>query len=57
MFIGKEEGIWHLDLKNGNGSYGSGESKSPADATLTMDSKNFFDMFSGNLFTQFDQNI
>ncbi|XP_077286242.1 hydroxysteroid dehydrogenase like 2 isoform X1 [Arctopsyche grandis] len=46
---GKEEGVWYLDLKNGEGSCGQGEPPSPADATLTMDSKNFFDMFTGKL--------
>ncbi|CAG9786001.1 unnamed protein product [Diatraea saccharalis] len=46
---GKEEGIWHLDLKNGDGACGQGEPKNPPDATLTMDSKNFTDMFAGKL--------
>ncbi|XP_049869540.1 hydroxysteroid dehydrogenase-like protein 2 isoform X2 [Pectinophora gossypiella] len=46
---GKEEGVWHLDLKNGEGSCGQGEPKNPPDATLTMDSKNFADMFAGKL--------
>lgn len=46
---GKEEGIWHIDLKNGEGSCGQGEPKHTADATLTMDSTNFADMFSGKL--------
>lgn len=46
---GKEEGIWHIDLKNGDGTCGQGEPKNPPDATLTMDSKNFTDMFAGKL--------
>ncbi|XP_011638942.1 hydroxysteroid dehydrogenase-like protein 2 [Pogonomyrmex barbatus] len=46
---GKESGIWFLDLKNGNGSTGKGEPSQPADATLTMDSENFYAMFSGKL--------
>ncbi|KAI5652067.1 short chain dehydrogenase domain-containing protein [Phthorimaea operculella] len=46
---GKEEGVWHLDLKTGDGSCGQGEPKNPPDATLTMDSKNFADMFAGKL--------
>ncbi|XP_058806430.1 hydroxysteroid dehydrogenase-like protein 2 [Phymastichus coffea] len=47
---GDEAGIWYLDLKNGKGSLGKGEPpNSPADATLTMDSANFFAMFSGKL--------
>lgn len=45
---GDESGTWYLDLKNGKGQCGRGEGPSKADATLTMDSKNFFDMFSGN---------
>jgi len=47
IFIGKESGIWFLDLKNGKGATGKGEPSQPADATLTMDSDNFFAMFSG----------
>ncbi|XP_032522736.2 hydroxysteroid dehydrogenase-like protein 2 isoform X1 [Danaus plexippus] len=46
---GKEEGIWHLDLKNGDGACGQGEPKHAPDATLTMDSTNFADMFAGKL--------
>ncbi|XP_050346164.1 hydroxysteroid dehydrogenase-like protein 2 isoform X2 [Nymphalis io] len=46
---GKEEGVWHLDLKNGEGSCGQGEPKNPPDATLTMDSNNFAEMFAGKL--------
>lgn len=45
---GDEAGTWFLDLKSGSGKCGKGEGSAPADATLTMDSKNFFDMFSGN---------
>lgn len=44
---GEEAGLWYLDLKNGSGKCGKGQSPTPADATLTMDSKNFFAMFSG----------
>lgn len=39
-------GTW-IDLKNGKGSTGRGEPSHPPDATLTMDSKNLFAMFSG----------
>jgi len=39
--------VWFLDLKNGKGAIGKGEPSQPADATLTMDSENFFAMFSG----------
>ncbi|XP_014215556.1 hydroxysteroid dehydrogenase-like protein 2 [Copidosoma floridanum] len=47
---GNEPGTWYLDLKNGSGSCGQGDPpKAPADATLTMTSDNFFDMFSGKL--------
>ncbi|XP_017774616.1 PREDICTED: hydroxysteroid dehydrogenase-like protein 2 isoform X2 [Nicrophorus vespilloides] len=44
---GKESGKWFVDLKNGTGKCGQGDAPSGADATLTMDSKNFFDMFTG----------
>ena len=47
--LGDEEGTWYLDLKNGSGSVGKQEPNYPVDTTLTMDSKNFFAMFSGNL--------
>ncbi|XP_013143733.1 PREDICTED: hydroxysteroid dehydrogenase-like protein 2 isoform X2 [Papilio polytes] len=46
---GKEEGVWHIDLKNGEGACGQGEPKNPPDATLTMDSTNFAEMFAGKL--------
>lgn len=46
---GKESGVYFLDLKNGSGATGKGEPSQPADATLTMDSENFFAMFSGKL--------
>lgn len=47
FFLGKEAGVWFLDLKNGKGATGKGEPSQPADATLTMDSGHFFEMFSG----------
>lgn len=46
---GEEAGTWFIDLKNGKGSCGYGEPPSKPDATLSMDSKNFFDMFAGKL--------
>ncbi|EDW80878.1 uncharacterized protein Dwil_GK11762 [Drosophila willistoni] len=46
---GDEEGTWFLDLKNGTGSCGSGTPSAAPDATLVMNSKNFFDMFAGKL--------
>ncbi|CAD1479396.1 unnamed protein product, partial [Heterotrigona itama] len=46
---GNEAGTWFLDLKTGKGSAGRGEPGRSPDATLTMDSDNFFAMFSGKL--------
>lgn len=46
---GEEAGVWFADLKNGTGKVGKGKPPVDADATLTMDSKHFFDMFSGKL--------
>ncbi|XP_046411777.1 hydroxysteroid dehydrogenase-like protein 2 [Neodiprion virginianus] len=46
---GDEASTWFIDLKNGKGTAGKGEPGQPADATLTMDSKNFFAMFGGKL--------
>lgn len=37
-----------MDLKTGEGSAGRGEPSQSPDVTLTMDSDNFFAMFSGN---------
>lgn len=47
FILGKESGTWFIDLKNGKGVIGKGEPSQPADAILTMDSENFFAMFSG----------
>jgi hypothetical protein len=49
MLSGSESGDWYIDLKTGQGSAGQGKPPSAADATLTMDSKDFFDMFSGKI--------
>ncbi|PNF19412.1 Hydroxysteroid dehydrogenase-like protein 2 [Cryptotermes secundus] len=46
---GSESGDWYIDLKTGKGSAGQGKPPSAADATLSMDSKDFFDLFSGKL--------
>lgn len=46
---GEEASTWYLDLRNGSGATGKGEPKEPADATLTMNSEQFFAMFSGKL--------
>lgn len=47
--LGDEAGTWHLDLKNPPGKAGKGPSESAPDATLTMDSRDFFNMLSGQL--------
>lgn len=44
---GEETGTWYLDLKNGTGKCGQGKPASTPDATLAMDSKNFYNMFTG----------
>ncbi|XP_070505381.1 hydroxysteroid dehydrogenase-like protein 2 [Chironomus tepperi] len=46
---GEEAGTWHIDLKNAPGKAGKGAPDSQPDATLTMDSKDFFNMLSGQL--------
>ncbi|XP_031775540.1 hydroxysteroid dehydrogenase-like protein 2 isoform X2 [Apis florea] len=46
---GNEAGTWFLDLKTGDGVAGKGKPNQPPDVTLTMDSENFFAMFSGKL--------
>lgn len=46
---GDEAGIWYINLKDGKGSCGKGDGGVTPEATLTMSSKDFFDMFSGKL--------
>ena len=46
---GEEAGTWFLDLKNAPGKAGKGKPDFAPDATLTMDSKDFFNMLSGQL--------
>ncbi|KAK6630861.1 hypothetical protein RUM44_003031 [Polyplax serrata] len=46
---GPVEGIWHIDLRTGKGHAGRGEPPVPPDATLTMNAKDFFDLFSGKM--------
>ncbi|KAK2585897.1 hypothetical protein KPH14_010485 [Odynerus spinipes] len=46
---GEDASTWYLDLKNGGGSTGKGEPKEPADTILTMNSDQFFAMFTGKL--------
>jgi len=48
LCLGAEEGSWFVDLKNGSGSAGPGSPSTPADATLIMETKDFFDLFAGN---------
>lgn len=47
--LGDEAGTWHLDLKNLPGKAGKGSPSETPDATLTMDTKDFFNMLSGQL--------
>lgn len=47
--LGEEAGTWYLDLKNAPGKAGKGKPDFTPDATLTMDSKDFFNMLSGQL--------
>lgn len=47
--IGEESGTWHVDLKNAPGKAAKGKPDFTPDATLTMDSKDFFNMLSGQL--------
>lgn len=46
---GDEAGTWFINLKEGSGACGRGDGGVKPDTTLTMDSKHFFDMFSGKL--------
>lgn len=46
---GEEAGTWFMDLKNAPGKVGKGKPDFTPDATLTMDSKDFFNMLSGQL--------
>ncbi|CAH2000631.1 unnamed protein product [Acanthoscelides obtectus] len=46
---GDEAGKWYIDLKNGSGCCGRGDPPEKPDATLSMDSKNFFSMFTGKM--------
>ncbi|CRL00470.1 CLUMA_CG013732, isoform A [Clunio marinus] len=47
--LGEEAGTWYIDLKNAPGKAGKGKPDFTPDATLTMDSKDFFNMLSGQL--------
>lgn len=47
---GKEPGVWYLDLKNNEGSVGSGSFPGgEVGCTLIMDSEDFVRMFQGHL--------
>lgn len=49
VLSGDDPGVWLLDLKNGSGSVGEVSEDTPADVTMTMDSKNMVKMFRGKL--------
>ena len=46
---GTEAGTWFVDLKNGCGSLGQGESPAPVQCTMTMSSDDFVSMFAGDM--------
>lgn len=46
---GNEAGTWYMNLKDGKGSCGRGESGVTAKATFKMNSDDLLNMFSGNL--------
>jgi len=46
---GAEAGTWFIDLKNAPGKAGQGKPDFTPDATLKMDSKDFFSMMTGQL--------
>jgi len=46
---GAEAGTWFIDLKNAPGKAGQGKPEFTPDATLKMDSKDFFSMMTGQL--------
>lgn len=46
---GNPDSVWHIDLKTGAGKCGKGAGSSPADATLSMKSADFVDLFAGKL--------
>lgn len=49
FLLGKDEGIWYMDLKNDKGSIGEGPAPGGAECTMTMDSEDFIKMFTGAL--------
>lgn len=46
---GADAGTWYIDLRSGEGQCGRGDAPDKPDATLAMDSKHFFDLFSGKM--------
>ena len=46
-FLGSDEGVWHIDLKNAPGSSGAGEPKAATDVTFSLKDTDFHKMFEG----------
>ena len=49
VFDIEEEGKWHLDLKNGEGSIGSGEPATKPDVTIILKKETFLKIFNRQL--------
>ena len=49
VFDIEEEGKWHLDLKNGDGSIGSGEPSTKPDVTIILKKETFLKIFNRQL--------
>ena len=49
VFDIEEEGKWHLDLKNGEGSIGSGEPTTKPDVTIILKKETFLKIFNRQL--------
>ena len=49
VFSPLDAGKWHLDLKNGSGSAGKGESPDGSDITFIMSEDMFVKMFAGKV--------
>ena len=46
-FLGSDEGVWHIDLKNAPGSSGVGEPRAATDVTFSLKDTDFHKMFDG----------
>ena len=46
VFDIEDEGKWHLDLKNGEGSIGNGEPSTKPDVTITLKKETFLKIFN-----------